>query len=333
MPDIDGFEVCRRLREDEATKEIPILHISASCVESGHRARGLEGGADAYLSEPINQDEFLATVKALLRMRHAQREAALQRGAAERAKRELEIINLSLESRVRQRTTELEHRTQEVQELSISLLQAQDDERRRISRELHDSTGQLVVALKLNLERLKSPSPADATDRILEDTTSLVDELSRQLRTMSYLLHPPLLDEAGLPAAVRWYVEGFSARSDIAVTLDLPDDLGRLPQDLETTVFRMIQESLTNIHRHSGSSTAAIRLSKNTHDVSLEITDQGKGFEPVTGQHSAKPGVGILGMKERVRRFGGTMEISSSESGTCIRADLPLNARLLSKTA
>ena len=220
LPDMDGFEVCRRLKDDPSTCEIPVLHISGSFVGSGDRARGLEGGADAYLAEPIDRQELLATVKALLRMRQAQKEARRQAVEAEKAKEELKKINESLESRVRQRTAELERRTYEVQELSIRLLQAQDEERRRISRELHDSTGQLLVALNMNLARLKSElvEPSPETDRLLEDTGSVVEEMSRQLRTMSYLLHPPLLDEAGLASALKWYVDGFAHRSNVEVT-------------------------------------------------------------------------------------------------------------------
>jgi signal transduction histidine kinase len=328
LPDMDGFEVCRRLKGDPATSEIPILHISASCVEPVHKVRGLDGGADAFLAEPIDREELLATVNALLRMRQAQREARRQAGEAEKAKEELRAINENLESRVRQRTAELEHRNLEVQELSSRLLQAQDEERRRISRELHDSTGQLLAALSMNLTRLKDENgPATPEgDRLLEDTVSVVEEMSRQLRTMSYLLHPPLLDEAGLTSAVKWYVEGFANRSTIDVRLELPANMARLPQDLETTIFRLIQESLTNIHRHSGSKTAVIRLVRGKQDVRVEIVDEGRGFSSSSADnHHPRPGVGILGMKERVRRFGGTLEVVSSETGTCVQAKLPVS--------
>ncbi len=328
LPDMDGFEVCRRLKGDPATSEIPILHISASCVEPVHKARGLDGGADAYLAEPIDREELLATVNALLRMRQAQREARRQAGEAEKAKEELRAINENLEHRVRQRTAELEHRSLEVQELSSRLLQAQDEERRRISRELHDSTGQLLAALNMNLSRLKvkmGPAASEA-ELILDDTVSVVEEMSRQLRTMSYLLHPPLLDEAGLASAVKWYVEGFANRSTIEVRLELPADMGRLPQDLETTIFRLIQESLTNIHRHSGSKTAVIRVARGDQDVRVEISDEGRGIKSSSADsHNPRPGVGILGMKERVRRFGGTLEISSGKAGTCVQAKLPVS--------
>lgn len=330
LPDIDGFEVCRRLKSDPVTREIPVLHLSASCVGSDHKVRGLEGGADAYLSEPIDQQELVATVKALLRMREAQREARRQAEEAERARQELKAINQTLEMRVQQRTAELQRHISEVQKLSSFLLQAQDDERRRISRELHDSTGQLLVALKLNVNQLKSEfaNTNPEGERILQDTEAVVEEMSRQLRSMSYLLHPPLLDEAGLVSALRWYVDGFATRSSLKVTLDVPDHLGRLPQLLETTIFRLIQECLSNIHRHSESKTGSIRIVTKDNEVLVEVSDEGKGFSfdsEVEGRTS-RPGVGILGMRERVHRFGGTLDISSGSSGTQVVARLPVHA-------
>src|SRR5581483_9869231 len=314
LPDIDGFEVCRRLKDDPATREIPVLHLSASCIAARDKVRGLEGGADAYLSEPIDPQELLATVKALLRMREAQREARRQADEAERAKQELKDANESLEMRVHQRTAELEQQISEVQKLSGALLQAQDEERRRISRELHDSTGQLLVALKLNVAQLKSEMPAGgaAVDRLVQDTESVLEEMSRQLRSMSYLLHPPLLDEAGLESALRWYVDGFARRSSLKLNLELPADLARLPQSMETTIFRLVQESLTNIHRHSGSKTGLIRLVRKEREVQLEIIDKGTGFsfEAEMGGKISRPGVGIIGMKERVHGLGGSLQIT-----------------------
>jgi signal transduction histidine kinase len=328
LPDIDGFEICRRLKGDPATRDIPVLHVSASYIESSDRVRGLDGGADGYLAEPVDRMELLATVKALLRMRQAQREARLQAAEADVARKQLQAANSTLETRVRLRTAELESERREVQELSSQLLQAQDEERRRISRELHDSTGQLLAALAMNLARLKSERASNpAADALFDDTTTIVDEMTRQLRTMSYLLHPPMLDEMGLLSAVRWYVDGFSRRSSIQVSLDSVE-LGRLPGELEITLFRLIQESLTNIHRHSGSKTAVIRLNQSETSVTLEVIDQGTGFSLAksAGDALLRTGVGIPGMKERVRRFGGTIDISSSPGGTKVRAQLPIKS-------
>jgi two-component system, NarL family, sensor kinase len=182
----------------------------------------------------------------------------------------------------------------------------------------------------LNLDRLKTEviSPDSTGAIILEDTSTIVAEMSRQLRTMSYLLHPPLLDEAGLSSAVKWYVDGFASRSTVEITLELSPDLGRLPQEMEITLFRLIQESLTNIHRHSGSKTAHIRLVRNDQNVHLEIMDQGKGFAATNASdRQVRRGVGILGMKERVRRFGGVLDFSSSADGTTVTAQLPIAAQ------
>jgi len=331
LPDMDGFEVCRRLKENPGTSGIPVLHISASCVGSEHRVRGLDGGADAYLSEPIDHQVLLSTVNALLRLSQAQKESRRQAAEAERTREELAKSYESLESRVKERTAELEHRSLEVHTLSQRLLQAQDEERRRISRELHDSTGQLLVGLTLNLSELHRElgRATPKAQRLVDDASSMVDEISRQIRTLSYLLHPPLLDLVGLTSALKWYVDGFICRSNIQVTLDLPDDTERLSQDLETTIYRLIQECLTNVHRHSGSKTASIRVVKDDHEVRLEVTDEGNGLVPRTesAAEEVRPGVGILGMKERVRQFGGVLEVSSRRSGMSVRATLPITTQ------
>ena len=162
------------------------------------------------------------------------------------------------------------------------------------------------------------------------ESIALVDELSRELRTMSYLLHPPLLDEAGLESALRWYVDGFAERSKINVEFDLDPELGRLSREMETAIFRMVQECLTNVHRHSGSSTANIRISRDSQAVRVEVSDRGKGI-PGGGFHisgPAKPGVGIQGMRERVRQLGGQIEIRSGDSGTTIAANFPVREAL-----
>jgi signal transduction histidine kinase len=328
LPDMNGFEVCRRLKADPATAQIPVLHISASFAKTEDRVRGLEGGADAYLTEPLDREELLATVRALFRLRNAERQSRQYAAEAEKAKEALKTINEELASRVKERTAELEMRNSEIQDLSRRLLRAQDDERRRISRELHDSTGQLLVTLKLNLSALASSQNLAQKQVLIQGATAIVDEMTRQLRTMSYLLHPPLLDEAGLAPALKWYVEGFCQRSEIEVQLDMPPDMERLPRDMELTIFRVIQESLTNVHRHSHSRTAEVKLKTDVDRVFLEITDQGAGFPP-SSQSGTKNGrtvlygIGIRGMKERVQQFGGELIVKSDPSGTSLRALLP----------
>jgi signal transduction histidine kinase len=234
-----------------------------------------------------------------------------------------------LETRVQERTADLDAANQNLRKLSARLLQLQDDERRRIARELHDSVGQMLAALNMNLSTARADiERLSKTANALADSESLVHEMTSEVRTISHLLHPPLLDEAGLSSALRWYVDGFSLRSKIKVDLDLPEDFGRLPRESETAIFRVVQECLTNIHRHSESAIAKIRLRQRDHEVMVEIADKGKGIPPEKREEmsssSGAPGVGIRGMRERLRQLGGTLEIDSNGSGTVIAVRLPI---------
>jgi PAS domain S-box-containing protein len=240
-----------------------------------------------------------------------------ERIAAEEA---LKDAHEQLDARVKERTLELDQAQQRLRLLSARLLQMQDDERRRIARELHDTAGQILVALNLNLVPVEEELQKSNSGLVKKITESLrlIDELSRDLRTMSHLLHPPLLDEAGLLSAVRWYVEGFAERSKIQVDLQLDQNIGRLQPELETAIFRVVQECLTNIHRHSGSSRASVAIGRLAHNISVEIRDQGTGMPmPV------RAGVGIQGMGERVRQLGGYLEVESGGSGTRVTAVVP----------
>jgi two-component system, NarL family, sensor kinase len=231
--------------------------------------------------------------------------------------------------------TERKRAKEGLRELSGRLLQMQDEERRRIARELHDSAGQILAALSMNLTPLEagankiSPSAAKA----IRESLGLVSELSKELRTISHLLHPPLLDEVGLSSGLRSYLEGFAERSKIRIDLEIPDNFGRLPRDLETAIFRIVQECLTNIHRHSGSSVGKIRISRFDGEVRVEVEDLGKGIPPEkrSAMNSAgAAGVGIRGMRERIRQLGGSLDISSNgnmkgkKKGTVIVARLPV---------
>lgn len=235
-----------------------------------------------------------------------------------------------LATQVEQRTAELDKANQGLRDLTARLLHFQDEERRRIARELHDSVGQTLAALSMNL----SSAGADIqrltkTAAAIADSEALVKEMTTDIRTISYLLHPPLLDEAGLTSALRWYVEGLTARSETRIDLEVPDNFGRLPKDLETAIFRVVQECLTNVHRHSGSPVAEIRLSRSADDVQLEVRDKGKGIPPEKISEMAStgaPGVGIRGMRERIHQLGGSLEISSAGSGkgTVVLVILPV---------
>jgi PAS domain S-box-containing protein len=260
------------------------------------------------------------------------------------AEMELARERSALESRIDERTHQLEKTIKHlniqaaereraevsIRTLSARLLQLQDEERRRIARELHDSAGQILAALNMELSiiQMKTQNLEGDLTAAVGDSLSLVEEASRGIRTMSYLLHPPLLDEAGLASPLQWFVEGFSERSGIRVELKISPSFGRLPREMELTFFRIVQEALTNVHRHSGSPTAQVELSRSETEVTLQICDQGKGIsEPKLNQSSEesyKIGVGIRGMRERVHQLGGTMEFLSGNPGAILKVTLPL---------
>jgi PAS domain S-box-containing protein len=244
-------------------------------------------------------------------------------------------LSETLDAEVQARTKELEDRnadvlrhSKQIRELSWRLLRTQDQERRHIARELHDSAGQLLAALQMYLTPLEEEAHKLNSPSVVGQSIDLVEQLSKELRTVSYLLHPPLLDEAGLSSAIRWYVEGFAKRSTIDVRLEISPDLGRLPQDVEMTIFRIVQEALTNIHRHSGSKNATIRLFHSPQEVCLEIEDSGRGIAVSNNGGSSaeggRIGVGIQGMRERIMQLGGRFEIKSNGTGTIVNARLPV---------
>jgi PAS domain S-box-containing protein len=256
--------------------------------------------------------------------------------ALRESKERLRALADELETKVSVRTQELQQRNIEVleqsellRELSTRLLQIQDSERRHIARELHDSAGQIVTALGMKLASVaqhvrQNPLLANA----IQEGQQLVQELGKEIRTTSYLLHPPLLDENGLSEAIPWYVQGLTERSGLTIDLRISENFGRLPGEVELAVFRLVQECLTNIHRHSGSKTATIRLSREDKSVSLEIQDDGKGIpaQRLAEIQAQRAGVGITGMRERVRHLNGQMNVESNDRGTKISVTFPLLA-------
>jgi PAS domain S-box-containing protein len=216
-----------------------------------------------------------------------------------------------------------------VAEVAAKLLQVQDDERRRIARELHDGVGQLLAAIGMNVSQVlrEKERLSDPVARCVAENMTLIDQASSEIRTVSYLLHPPMLDEMGLSSALAWFVEGFSQRSKVAVTLQIEPDLGRLPQEYELALFRVVQECLTNIHRHAGSATALVRLSRTAEEIRLEVEDSGKGIDPTTTAKIAageSVGVGMRGMQERIKLLRGRMIVDSNDSGASISITLPI---------
>jgi PAS domain S-box-containing protein len=232
-----------------------------------------------------------------------------------------------LEKRVQERTAELNTANENFRDLSARLLRLQDEERRRLARELHDSVGQILAALSMNIAMVRSQSHKldSAAARALEENAELVEQASSEIRTLSHLLHPPLLEITGLASALQWYVDGFAERSKIKVDLEIPSDLARLPNDTELAIFRIVQECLTNIHRHSGSATAAIAIRQEGNQLIIEAVDRSKGISmdkqaELTG--SGRTGVGFRGMRERLRQLGGSLQIESDDKGTVVTAIL-----------
>jgi signal transduction histidine kinase len=270
----------------------------------------------------INDEQRLRSVT------HLQQKAqALETEMAERKQVEeaLRRTKAELESLVEQRTAAL-------RQLSSRLLRLQDTERRRIARELHDSLGQCLVGLKLNVDMLRQ-SPG--REELWSEADRLMQQSISEVRTLSYLLYPPTMDAAGFASAARWYVEGFGQRSGLKVTLDAPKDLGRLPEAIELGLYRMLQETLTNVHRHSGASAAHVSILEDAEQVVLEVKDNGRGIPAkqlsrfdATG---AGMGVGLAGIRERAWELGGKLKIESDGDGTLVRVTVPVTSMVQSE--
>lgn len=277
-----------------------------------------------------------------LRLKQTVVAVSLEASERRRAEEELRHAHDRLEQHVQERTAELsqalsrlesevrvrEEKEEQLRSLSLHLMTLQDEERRRIARELHDTAGQTLAAMKMSIALIQGTKGAGAEfARLVDDLNALTDEALQEVRTTSYLLHPPLLDEAGIASAARWFVEGFARRSGIQVDCDIPERMERPPRDCELVLFRVLQESLTNVHRHSGASAARVSLHRDTDRFELEVGDNGKGISPERLRRFnaavGNAGVGISGMRERVRELGGRLEIRSVQNGTTILVALP----------
>lgn len=275
----------------------------------------------------VNEDDRRRTVVQL-----QQKAKALETEVAEHKR-----LRQELELRVQSRTAELqsknvqlleEIRRREGAEISLRTLTSQlllirDEERRRVAHELHESTAQVLATLAINLSLLEEPEQevGSRDKKLIEQSVRLVDQLLGEVRQLSDLLHPPTLDEMGLSSAILWYTDRFAQRNSVKVTVDLPEDLGRFSPDREIAAFRVVQESLSNVQRHSGSATANVRLRKSSGRICVEVSDKGKGMP---SELALTPGVGISGMRERVRQLGGLLSIRSDGHGTTVTAELPL---------
>jgi len=290
MPGMDGFETAQMIHTHPRFQNTPIIFISGILVTDLDRLKGYQHGAVDYVAVPVIPELLRAKVRVF---------------------------------------AELHRKTQQLEALNARITKLQDEERRRIARELHDSVGQLLAAISMNSAWVEAESHRLSSDvaKRLSENAALVQEAIKQTRTISHLLHPPLLDEAGLASALRCYVEGFSARSKIDVKLDIPPEIGGLSEDMELSIFRVVQECLTNVHRHSGSATAEIRIIQDKACLTIQIEDAGKGtpmYRECTVGLSALTGVGIRGMRERMRHLGGTLKVQSTDHGTRVIAILPV---------
>lgn len=307
MPHLDGFAVMEQLASViPAGSYLPILVLTAD-ITTEARQRALSMGCKDFVTKPIDAIEVLLRINNLLETR---------------------FLYLDMETQVRQRTEELAIRVEALQQLSARLLQLQDEERRRIARDLHDDISQLLTALHLTLSRLtKSTSSLNPAERkSVEDCLHLVQEGHKSIRTLSYLLHPPLLEELGLQPALQTFVSGFSERTGIRVDLEMEEQFGHLPNAVEIALFRIVQEGLSNVHRHSGSAAARLSVVRDKFEVRLELEDAGCGIAPeiLKSSGSALLGVGIAGMRERVWQMRGQLDICSADHGTTVKVRLPL---------
>ena len=298
MPELDGFELAEMIRQHPRFQDTAIIFISAVHLTDVDRLKGYERGALDYISVPI--------VPELLRAK------------------------VSVFADLYRKKRQMDHLNRELHNLTARLMAAQDEERRHIARDLHDGVGQLVAALSMNngiaLREAGKLSPQAA--EVLRQNSLLVEQLSKGIRTLSHLLHPPLLDEIGLIPAIKTYADGFSERSEVKVDVDLSPEIGRLAPNIEISIFRIVQECLTNVYRHSGSKTARIKMwPSEDKQLIVQVCDEGRGipFEHrLSMSLQTNSGMGLSGMRERVRELGGSFEIQSNGKGTSVTATLPL---------
>lgn len=295
MPELDGFELAEMIRQHPRYQNTAIIFISAIHMSDIDRLRGYAQGAVDYISVPV--------VPELLRAK------------------------VSVFAELHRRTRQLGALNDELRVLSQKLINTQDEERRRIARELHDSLGQELSAAKMLSDSICADDglTPNAKKSAIE-MSSLIDHTIQQVRSISYLLHPPLLDEIGLRSALEWYVEGLTKRSGIEVSIRLdPPEFPRLAPEIEMTVFRIVQEALTNVFRHSEAHSAEVTVTLRDNEVRTRIYDDGKGIEPLVSELQPQGlGVGIAGMKQRVKEFGGTLRLVRSDPGTIVEASIPV---------
>lgn len=298
MPELDGFELADMIRQHPRFQKTAILFISAVHLTDVDRIKGYQRGAVDYISVPVIPELLRAKVSVFADLH--------------RKSRQLETLNRELRS------------------LSGRLLTLQDEERRRFARELHDGLGQDLSATKMILDSIHSRECSAGERNELAQAASLIESAIQQVRTLSHLMHPPLLDEIGLRAALLWYSEGLSKRGGIATSVELsPDDFPRFPKDLETAVFRIVQEALTNVFRHSDARTCWVTVSHQDDQLLIAVRDNGKGVpEGILEFRPETMGIGIAGIRQRVKEFEGNLRIKNVPTGgTLVEASVPVKAK------
>src|ERR1700680_505146 len=292
MPELDGFQLAEMIRDHPRCQKTAIIFISAVHLTDLDRLKGYERGAVDYISVPVIPELLRAKVSVFAELH--------------RKSHQLEILN------------------DELRRLSGSLIATQDEERRRIARELHDGLGQDLTVAKIMLQGLfREQQSAEAS---ITDITKLIDGALQQVRSVSYLLHPPLLDEVGLRSALGWYVDGLSKRGGIEITMGTqPTDFPRLAAELETTLFRVIQEALTNVFRHSRASKACVTLAKKESQVAVTVRGDGVGVPVEISEFRPDSiGVGIGGMRQRIKELGGELLLRNANPGTIVEVLIPM---------
>src|ERR1700722_15723191 len=291
MPEIDGFELARMSRHHPRFQKTAIIFISAVQLTDMDRLKGYALGAVDYIAVPVVPEVLRAKVNVFADLH--------------RKTRQLESLNIELRN------------------LSGSLIATQDQERRRVARQLHDELGQDLVAAKMMMDGIVRCDSAQAVEQAAADASKLVDAAIQQVRSLSHLLYPPLLDEVGLRSALQWYVEGVAKSSGIAVALDIQAPCFPRPaRELETAIFRIIQEALTNVFRHSGARKGAVTVQTRDGQVFVSVRDYGKGIGEQLSR-SQGVGVGIRGMKQRANELGGELRIINVAPGTLVEVILP----------
>lgn len=311
LPDINGVELCRRIKADSELRHLFVVLLSSSETSSGSKITGLEAGADGYIARPIANLELLARVHSLLRIQQA--EAELRRAHDQ------------LEQRVRERTAELAGANAALRAMSLRLVEVQEKERRFLARELHDEVGQVLTGLKMVLDQSLPLAPEPLRER-LNEGVNMVNELVGRMRQLSLDLRPQMLDDLGLLVALEWHLGRFSKQTGISVDFRHALAPERLPSHLETALYRIVQEALTNVARYAMVTEVAVRLWVDDERAGVQVEDKGPGFDAEAAL-AARASTGLAGMRERAELLGGEFTVDSKPGqGTRITAELPLSA-------